>query len=349
MSNVVDISIIIPVYNTPKHLLSRAVQSARSQTGINSEIIIVDDGSIKECAKQCDEIANKYSNVITVHQRNTGVSGARNTGLRVARGEWIAFLDPDDELVNDSLFTAIAVAKENSVDILYTTVVDIDGERVSCRSFCFENDSKLKIIDSPTSMEVLRAYFLAYETIDKKTVPKSLSTASWARIFNKRIASLVSFNTKLKILEDALFNYEAATLANKVAFLDTPSYKYYRYGSSAMGNISLNSDFDNHCRVMKDFVIKNNIKINYYYSNILSYAFIAWSVLAKHNKLTYRYFINSCHSPYISDAARCIDINEFEYSSKVASIKYRLLKHNSYKVLFILLISYNVLKHNFSS
>ena len=345
MSNVVDISIIVPVYNTPKHLLSRAIQSARSQTGINSEIIIVDDGSKKECAKQCDEIANNYSNVIAVHQKNTGVSGARNTGLRVAKGDWIAFLDPDDELVNDSLITAISVAKRHSVDILYTSVIDIDGESVSCRSFRFENDSKLKIIESPASMDVLRTYFLAYETIDKKTVPKSLSTASWARIFNKKTIAPVSFNTNLKILEDALFNFEAAELANKVAFLDMPSYKYYRYDSSAMGNISLNSDFDNHCRVMKDFVIKNNIKKNYYYSNILSYTFIAWSVLAKQNKLTYRYFINSCNSPYISDAVSNIDIYEFEYSSKVTLIKYRLLKYKLYKTLYFLLVLYNILKN----
>ena len=345
MSNVVDISIIVPVYNTPRHLLSRAIQSARSQTGISSEIIIVDDGSKIECARQCDVISNNYSNVITIHQKNTGVSGARNTGLRVARGEWVAFLDPDDELVKDSLITAISVAKNNSVDIVYTSVIDIDDESVSCRSFRFGNDSKLKIIETPAAMDVLRAYFLAYETIDKNTVPKSLSTASWARIFNKRIASSISFNTDLKILEDALYNYQAARLADKVALLDTPSYKYYRYGSSAMGNISLNSDFDNHCRVMKDFVVENNIKRNYYYSNVLSYAFIAWSVLAKHNKLTYRYFINSCHSPHISDAARCIDINEFEYSSKVTLIKYRLLKHQLYIILFILLLLYNAFKN----
>ena len=81
------VSIIIPVYNVAPYL-DRCVQSACNQTYRNIEIILVDDGSTDESGEKCDHWAEKDSRIVVVHQKNSGVSAARNTGLKAAKGEF---------------------------------------------------------------------------------------------------------------------------------------------------------------------------------------------------------------------------------------------------------------------
>ena len=89
------VSIIIPVYNVAPYL-DRCVQSACNQTYRNIEIILVDDGSTDESGEMCDRWAEKDSRVRVVHKKNGGLSDARNTGLDIAHGKYILFLDSDD-------------------------------------------------------------------------------------------------------------------------------------------------------------------------------------------------------------------------------------------------------------
>ena len=85
------ISVIIPVFNR-EHLLKRAIESVLSQSFMNYELIVVDDGS-SDCSYA---VANSYEQVQAIQQRNAGVSSARNLGAKHAKGEWLAFLDSDD-------------------------------------------------------------------------------------------------------------------------------------------------------------------------------------------------------------------------------------------------------------
>lgn len=97
------VSVIIPVYNV-KPYLERCVQSVQNQTYKDLEIILVDDGSTDGSSELCDKIAARDSRIVVIHQENQGLSGARNTGIRKAKGEYIAFLDSDDEwLLSDGL------------------------------------------------------------------------------------------------------------------------------------------------------------------------------------------------------------------------------------------------------
>mgnify|MGYP000113932598 CR=1 FL=1 len=89
------ISIVIPVYNVDM-FLRKALQSVADQTFQNYEAIIVDDGSTDRCPEIIAKYVRKYSNFKSVRQKNAGLSAARNTGLRLAQGEFIAFMDSDD-------------------------------------------------------------------------------------------------------------------------------------------------------------------------------------------------------------------------------------------------------------
>lgn len=91
------LSVIIPVYNVEKYL-SRCLESVVSQTYKNLQIILVDDGSRDSSGQMCDEWAKRDSRIFVIHKENGGLSSARNAGLAVADGEFVAFLDSDDWL-----------------------------------------------------------------------------------------------------------------------------------------------------------------------------------------------------------------------------------------------------------
>ena len=89
------VSIIVPVYNVEKYL-DRCMESLLNQTLKDIEIILVDDGSPDNCPQMCDDYAKKDSRVKVVHKANAGLGYARNSGLDVATGEYVAFVDSDD-------------------------------------------------------------------------------------------------------------------------------------------------------------------------------------------------------------------------------------------------------------
>ena len=91
------ISVIIPVYNTDKYI-KYCIESILTQTIKNYELILIDDGSIDERGKICDEYSKRYSNVSFFQQKNKGVSAARNLGIKKATGEYIVFVDSDDRV-----------------------------------------------------------------------------------------------------------------------------------------------------------------------------------------------------------------------------------------------------------
>ena len=96
MNNRPFISVVMPIYNVEKHL-EKAIESVLAQTFQNFEIILVDDCSPDSCPQICDAYVSKYKKISVIHhEKNKGLSGARNTGLDVAKGEYIWFMDSDD-------------------------------------------------------------------------------------------------------------------------------------------------------------------------------------------------------------------------------------------------------------
>lgn len=110
------ISVIVPVYKVEKYL-HRCVDSILNQTYKNLEVILIDDGSPDNCSAICDEYAAKDSRVRVFHQKNAGVSAARNAGLDAATGDYIAFVDSDDWLEPDMYQTLHDVLQKSQADI----------------------------------------------------------------------------------------------------------------------------------------------------------------------------------------------------------------------------------------
>ena len=111
-----QISVIVPVYNVERYLC-KCLDSILTQTITEWECILVDDGSTDKSGSICDEYAKKDGRFIVMHKENGGVSSARNLGIKGAHGEWISFVDADDELYEESLSTLYSFVSD-SVDIV---------------------------------------------------------------------------------------------------------------------------------------------------------------------------------------------------------------------------------------
>ena len=126
------VSIIVPVYNT-EPWLRECMDSLVNQTLKEIEIICVDDGSPDNCGKILDEYAKKDTRIIVIHQKNQGVSAARNAGLDVASGEYITFVDSDDYVDLNTYEKMYNLAKKDEIDILQFKFRRFQGVVVALR------------------------------------------------------------------------------------------------------------------------------------------------------------------------------------------------------------------------
>ncbi|MBR4857561.1 MAG: glycosyltransferase [Clostridia bacterium] len=133
MENQPLVSVIIPVYNVEEYL-RECVDSVLNQTYKHFEIILVDDGSTDSSGKICDEYVENDERISAVHQKNGGLSAARNSGLSEAEGKYVYFLDSDDYITDNALETLVEIAEKDNSDIVFFDAVsfaDTDDFEVS--------------------------------------------------------------------------------------------------------------------------------------------------------------------------------------------------------------------------
>ena len=123
------ISIIVPIYNVEKYL-DRCMQSLLNQTLKDIEIIMVDDGSPDKCPQMCDDYARLDSRIKVIHKKNAGLGLARNSGLEIATGEFVAFVDSDDYVAIDMYEKLYDSALQNGFDTVFCcyNVVNVNGK-----------------------------------------------------------------------------------------------------------------------------------------------------------------------------------------------------------------------------
>ena len=128
------VSIVVPIYNVEKYL-DRCIQSLLAQTLKEIEIILVDDESPDNCPQICDRYVAKYTYVKVVHKKNDGLGQARNSGMEVATGEYIAFVDSDDFIDADMMERLYDECKEHSLDVIYSefNVDEYPGFRITLK------------------------------------------------------------------------------------------------------------------------------------------------------------------------------------------------------------------------
>lgn len=128
------ISVIVPVYNIREYL-REAVDSVLKQDYQKLQVILIDDGSTDDSGKICDEYAQRDNRISVIHQKNGGAASAKNTGLKVAEGEYLAFLDSDDYLEEGAYSYMVKQLEDNKADAIQCCFRDI-----------YVNESKERIL-----------------------------------------------------------------------------------------------------------------------------------------------------------------------------------------------------------
>ena len=216
------ISIIIPVYNVEPYL-SRCIDSVLNQSFSNFELILINDGSTDQSGDICDEYAVKDNRVRVVHQPNSGVSVARNYGIRLAKGDFITFIDGDDYVETDLL------------KVLYELVIENQCDMAMCSYKLIYDD---KIIDSGTNQwrmydnkEACELFFC-----DQKPFAPSYT---WGRIIKRNLFENIKFREDVFLMEDTLLNTEIMLKCdNGIIVTEQTLYNYVQRDGSASNSFN---------------------------------------------------------------------------------------------------------------
>ena len=220
------ISIIVPIYNVEKYL-SKCIDSILAQTYNDIEVILVDDGSPDNCPMICDEYAQKDNRVIVIHQKNAGVSAARNAGLKAAHGEYIGFVDPDDWISSSMYQEMITALERENADLAICgyDYYDENGAVDTARRYKEKAD---EIITQKEFMSRL------------SDMPPTVRQGTCNKLFRAELLSDISFKKHMHSAEDVLFLSEYSSRICKVIIVHKPHYKnLVRTGSATHGGLTI--------------------------------------------------------------------------------------------------------------
>lgn len=212
------ISIIVPIYNVEKYL-EQCIESILSQTYKTLEIILVDDGTKDSSGIICDEYAKKDSRIKVVHQKNMGLSGARNTGLKIATGEYISFIDSDDFVDNSTFEDMIFSLKKDNSDIVECGTI-----------FCNEIGGYI----NENTINDVRVY-KDKEQIKELLTTGSITTTSWGKLYKRKLFKNFEFPLG-KYHEDTFTTYKLLHFSKKTTVLNKGFYHYRQVNGSIMNS-----------------------------------------------------------------------------------------------------------------
>ena len=209
------ISVIIPAFNVENYI-ERCLKSVLNQSFKNLEIIIINDGSTDHTGEIIDQLYEKDSRIIVIHKKNTGVSDSRNVGLEIANGNYIGFVDSDDEILPEMY------------EILYKNILKYNAEISHCgfelvtplRKISFHGTNKIYIQNQKDALiSLLEGY--------------PFEPSNCSKLYCKKILNNVRYNVDIRINEDLLFNVEAFKNSKKIVFEDVILYRYMDNPNSA--------------------------------------------------------------------------------------------------------------------
>lgn len=219
------VSVIIPIYNVEKYL-DRSVGATRNQTLKDIEIILVDDESPDNCPQMCDKFKEEDSRIKVVHKKNGGLGLARNSGLDVATGDYVFFLDSDDYIDLDTLECMYNAAVANDADF-----VRVDNYRESADGRILNSNYVPPMREGLYEKEELRntLLFPQFGMGPKENGDKYVSCSVWRNLYKKEIiddSNLRFVSERVMISEDIPFNLDFMIRANRAYVINRKFYHY---------------------------------------------------------------------------------------------------------------------------
>lgn len=194
------ISVIVPVYKVEPYL-RKCVDSILAQTYTNLEIILVDDGSPDSCGAICDEYAAKDNRVRVIHKPNGGLSDARNAGLNIATGKRVTFVDSDDWIDTDHIFSLYSITENqppNTIAVSDVLKVNINKDIISCFTY----------------------------NCNESIINQSAFGFVWNKLYPISLVSDIRFMVGCKFAEDLIFNMQILKGSPNYVFTENKTYNY---------------------------------------------------------------------------------------------------------------------------
>lgn len=240
------VSVIIPIYNVEKYLI-KCVESVTQQTYSNLQIILVDDGSTDRGGDICNLLAHKDARIEVVHKENGGLSSARNTGLKAAKGEYIFFLDADDYIMPQLVEICVAAFADHGGDVIAFNYV-YENEygdviyKTHFRKCTYQLNSKEKKINFLTNIQ---------------TEYDNLGWNAWNRFYKAEVLleNQIYFPDNKEIFaEDLAYAMRVCLHAKRISVIPDVLYHYVNRDKSIMGSLQQNP-LEKFVRLCLDFEI----------------------------------------------------------------------------------------------
>lgn len=215
------LSIIIPVYNVAEWL-SETVDSILAQTFRDFELVLVDDGSTDGSGELCDQYAAGDNRIRVIHQKNAGVSVARNVGVAAARGDYIGFTDSDDIIEADMYQRLLELAEAYDADI------------VQCQH---DRESILNGLTRSKTVEMMDGQAFVHRMFTKAGGQYTNQVALWSKIYRRELFEGIVFPVG-QVYEDEQETYKLCLKAKRIAETPDILYHYIKRENSIITGIS---------------------------------------------------------------------------------------------------------------
>lgn len=233
-----ETSIVIPVYNAEEYL-KECIDSVVSLSSSDLELILVDDGSTDSSGDICDVYAKKDSRVKVIHQENSGVSAARNTGIEIASGKYVVFIDSDDYIKADYLSELHKAISSNPYSWCFCGFQEMEEKGAVLWDCLYQTDKEYDVF--PIS---------EYGTV----LHKKFASMLWNRIYELDIIKLynIRFDETFSRSEDVLFNLEYGKYCKSFSVINKPLYVHRLYLENEkehLGSQQVDNLFSLNCKI----------------------------------------------------------------------------------------------------
>ena len=223
------ISIIVPIYNVEAYL-DRCIQSLVNQTLKKIEIILVDDESPDNCPKMCDSYVNQDPRIKVIHKKNGGLGLARNSGLELATGEYVAFVDSDDYVDLEMYENLYNIAKRHNLDTVFSNFKIQNGKEIRV----IQQQKEFQIFKGEEIVNNLLLNMIASDVSIKKE--RLIDMSVWRAIYSRDIISQYNIlfeSERLFISEDIIFLIDYCSHAQTIGLIPQ-AYYYYTVNLSSL-------------------------------------------------------------------------------------------------------------------
>ena len=214
------VSIIVPVYKVESYL-QQCINSICTQTYSNLEIILVDDGSPDHSREILDRNAELDTRIVVIHKKNGGLSSARNTGLDVAKGEYISFIDADDKVHPQFIEILLALCRQYGCEIALCDYLEISEDSVDLP------------LNPQQSLFIYNRRQALYELCCTRNAVKYV--VAWNKLYKRDLFNKIRYPVG-RIHEDEFTTYQLLWKANRIAVTNQYLYYYLQRPTSIMGN-----------------------------------------------------------------------------------------------------------------